>query len=284
MGTTMHKNFVVHENEYMQVDTLFSSSTNHVKQRTKEVEAISIGKGLDGEDVRMGTIRKNSLVLEKAYKQVDTTFSPSTNQVTQLSKEVETSKFFLQVYCDFDGFQKCRNSNFISNLIFLLGIIYKKIFFGSQRSYSRVFKNSVGSNQGMRSMDNNPLILGKENMRTNISLPPSPDKVMKPSQTVEIEDKFENDDMNDHCDHIFGWMNQLWNKRRGHLHSKYVKNKSMVHALKCKPERVEKKDWEWLVKEHFYSEIFRSKRNTTNRADLTMLHHIGSKPIREIMY
>ncbi|KAM3247093.1 putative protein isoform X3 [Capsicum annuum] len=60
----------------------------------------------------------------------------------------------------------------------------------------------------------------------------------------------------------------------------------MVHSLKCKSERVEKKDWEWLVKEHFCSESFqvRSKRNITNRANLTMIHHIGSKPIREIMY
>ncbi|KAM3250893.1 hypothetical protein P3L10_004963 [Capsicum annuum] len=260
MGTTMYKNSVVRENEYMQVDTPFSSSTNQVKQRTKEAEAIAIGKGPDGEDIRMGTIRKNSLVLEKMYKQVDTTFSPSTNQVKQRTKEAEI----------------------------------------------RVFKNSVGSNQGMRSMGNNPLILGKENMQTNISLPPSPDKVMKPSQTVEIgssnpkkvkrirgsnkckevasleigqklkvtfynnrtvgknsnlfsrnlkkiihdtiEDKFESDDMNDHRDHIFEWMNELWNKWRGHLH------------------------------------IFRNKRNTTNRANLTVLHHIGSKSIREIMY
>ncbi|KAM3284516.1 putative protein isoform X7 [Capsicum chacoense] len=321
MRTTMHKKSVVRENEYMQVDTPFSSSTNQVKQRTKEAEAIAIGKGPDGEDIRMGTIRKNSLVLEKAYKQIDTTFSPSTNQVKQRIKEVET----------------------------------------------RVFMNSVGSNQGIRSMGNNPLILGKENMQTNILLPPSPDKVMKPSQTVEvgssnpkkvkgvrgsnkckevaslevgqklkvtfynnrtveknsnlflrhlkkiirdsnmcplavsswsdikkqnldhmwaaIEDKFESDNMNGHRDPMFGWMNELWNKWRGHLHSKYVKNKSMVHVLKCKSERVEKKDWEWLVKEHFCSKSFqaRSKRNTTNRANLTMLHHIGSKPIREIM-
>ncbi|KAM3202556.1 hypothetical protein P3L10_030180 [Capsicum annuum] len=200
IGTTMDKNSVFCENEYMQDDTPFYSSTNQVKQQTKEAEAnkffsIAIGKGPDGEDVRMRTIRKNSLVLEKAYKQVDTTFSPSTNQVKQRTKEAEI----------------------------------------------RVFKNS---------------------------------------------DKFESDDMTDHRDHIFGWMNELWNKWRGHLHSKYVKNNPMVHALKCKPERVEKKDWEWLVKEYFCSKSFqaRSKRNTTNRANLTMLHHIGSKPIREIMY
>ncbi|KAM3340432.1 putative protein isoform X3 [Capsicum galapagoense] len=141
MGTKMHKNSVVCENEYIQVDTPFSPSTNQVKQRTKEAEAKAIGKGPEGGDVRMRTIPKNSMVLEKAYMQVDTTFSPSTNQVKQRTKEAET----------------------------------------------RGFKNSVGSNQGMQSMANNPLILGKENMQTNISLPPFPAKVMKPSKTVEIE-------------------------------------------------------------------------------------------------
>ncbi|KAF3632463.1 hypothetical protein FXO37_27450 [Capsicum annuum] len=38
----------------------------------------------------MGTIRKNSMVLENEYMQVHTPFSPSTNQVKQGTKEVET--------------------------------------------------------------------------------------------------------------------------------------------------------------------------------------------------
>ncbi|XP_047254782.1 uncharacterized protein LOC107847476 isoform X4 [Capsicum annuum] len=260
-----------------------------VKQYIQEAETSSFGKergkGLTGSTMCSGqvmgiTMRKNSMVSENEYMQVDTPFSPSTNQVKQRTKEDET----------------------------------------------RVFKNSVGSNQGMRSMGNNPLILGKENMQTNISLPPSTNIVMKPSQTVEIavgssnpknvkivrgsnkckevsslevgqklkvtfynnrtvrknsnlflrhlgkiirdsnmcplsvsswsdikkqnldhmwaaiKDKFESDDMNDHRDHIFGWMNELWNKWRGDLHSKYVKNKSMIHALKCKPQRVESRE------------------------------------------
>ncbi|XP_047266704.1 uncharacterized protein LOC107868259 isoform X2 [Capsicum annuum] len=89
LGTKMHKNSVVCENEYIQFDTPFYPSTNQVKQRTKEAEA-TIGKGPEGGDVRMGMIRKNSMVLEKEYMQVDTTFSPSTNQVKQRTKEAET--------------------------------------------------------------------------------------------------------------------------------------------------------------------------------------------------
>ncbi|KAH0633143.1 hypothetical protein KY285_018577 [Solanum tuberosum] len=101
-----------------------------------------------------------------------------------------------------------------------------------------------------------------------------------------VEHKFEAVDMNDHRDHIFGWMNELWNKWRGHLHAKYVKDKPIQQSLKNIPRGVDKKEWEWLVKDHFTSESFqaRSIRNATNRSKLKMLHHIGSKPIREIIY
>ncbi|KAH0706138.1 hypothetical protein KY289_011214 [Solanum tuberosum] len=101
-----------------------------------------------------------------------------------------------------------------------------------------------------------------------------------------VEDKFESVDFNDHRDHIFGLMNESWNKWRGYLHATYVKNKPIVQALKNIPKAVEKKEWEWLVKEHFCFESFqaRSKRNAENRAKLNMFPHIGSKPIREIIY
>jgi len=62
--------------------------------------------------------------------------------------------------------------------------------------------------------------------------------------------------MNDRRDHIFGWMNELWNKWRGHLHAKYVKDKPIQQSLKNIPRGVDKKEWEWLVKEHFTSESF----------------------------
>ncbi|KAH0652826.1 hypothetical protein KY289_030504 [Solanum tuberosum] len=103
---------------------------------------------------------------------------------------------------------------------------------------------------------------------------------------VAVEHKFEAVDMNDHRDHIMGWMNELWNKWRGYLHAKYVKDNPIQQSLKNIPRGVDKKEWEWLVKEHFTSESFqaRSIRNAINRSKLRMLHHIGSKPIREIIY
>ncbi|KAH0727753.1 hypothetical protein KY284_003618 [Solanum tuberosum] len=80
-----------------------------------------------------------------------------------------------------------------------------------------------------------------------------------------VEPKFESDDMNDH---ILGWMNELWNKWRGHLDAKYVKDKPIQQSLKIIPSGVDKKESEWLA---------RSTRNATNQAKLKIPHHIGSK-------
>ncbi|KAH0692667.1 hypothetical protein KY285_019764 [Solanum tuberosum] len=90
-----------------------------------------------------------------------------------------------------------------------------------------------------------------------------------------VRDKFDSDDMNSHRDHVLGWIKKLWNKWRGQLHEKYVKGKPIQEALKNMPKGVENKQWEWLA---------RSNRNAINRAKLKMLHRIGSKPIREIIY
>ncbi|XP_009804001.1 uncharacterized protein LOC107822610 isoform X2 [Nicotiana tabacum] len=79
---------------------------------------------------------------------------------------------------------------------------------------------------------------------------------MKYLLTICMKDKFESVDMIDHHDHILGWMKELWNKWRGHLHAKYVKDKPIYQALKNLPKGVGKKEWEWLVNEHFSSESF----------------------------
>ncbi|KAF3679216.1 hypothetical protein FXO38_02865 [Capsicum annuum] len=89
------------------------------------------------------------------------------------------------------------------------------------------------------------------------------------------KDKFEGIELTDHREHILRWMNDLWNKWRGYLYGKYVKNKPLQQALKNNPYRIDKKEWEWLVK---------SQRNAANRAKLMMLHHMSSKPIRKIIY
>ncbi|KAM3200433.1 hypothetical protein P3L10_032795 [Capsicum annuum] len=74
-----------------------------------------------------------------------------------------------------------------------------------------------------------------------------------------IEDKFDGVELSDHREHILRWMNELWNKWRGYLYEKYVKNKSLQQALKYKPYGIDKKEWEWSVKEHFASEAFQAQ-------------------------
>ncbi|XP_049410479.1 uncharacterized protein LOC125873634 [Solanum stenotomum] len=74
-----------------------------------------------------------------------------------------------------------------------------------------------------------------------------------------LQDKFDSDDTNSRRDHVLGWMKELWNKWRGQLHENYVKGKPIQEALKNMPKGVEKKQWEWLVKEHFTSKDFQAQ-------------------------
>ncbi|XP_070033447.1 uncharacterized protein [Nicotiana tomentosiformis] len=53
-------------------------------------------------------------------------------------------------------------------------------------------------------------------------------------------------------------MRKLWNNWRGPMH-KNIKSKPFRYALKDVPKTVDKSDWEWLVKEHFFTEKFKAK-------------------------
>uniref|UniRef100_A0A8R7P3A9 Uncharacterized protein n=1 Tax=Triticum urartu TaxID=4572 RepID=A0A8R7P3A9_TRIUA len=106
-----------------------------------------------------------------------------------------------------------------------------------------------------------------------------------------IKDKFENIDDNIaidvYKDEILDHVKKLWINWRGDLHRHFVKpKKTMQEAMKKVPKDIPKDDWEWLVKEHFFSKEFlkKSKRNTQNRANLKMLHRSGSKPFRQIIW
>ncbi|KAH0678353.1 hypothetical protein KY284_019438 [Solanum tuberosum] len=350
--------------------SLLPQSSDLVKKYIKEIETSSTGNGQGLKNSTMSTsqgirmMHKNSMAPEKENMQINTA-SPMTNQVKKYTQEVETS-------ATGKGLEK-RTRSLSSSLEsdeHELGSFNKSAVFDNRHmqtpSKCTKLSSNMSSNQEVQNMKK--LVLQKENMQTNVSLPPSVDQVMNHSQTTEkgssnptkvrrvrgsnmckqvasleigqklkvtfynnrmvgtnsnlfsrhlgkivcdrnicplgvsswhdikqeklnhmwaaIEHKFESVDMNDHRDHILGWMNELWNKWRGHLHAKYVKDKPMQQSLKNVPRGVDKKEWEWLVKEHFASESFqaRSTRNAANRAKLKMLHHIGSKPIREIIY
>lgn len=76
-----------------------------------------------------------------------------------------------------------------------------------------------------------------------------------------IQDKFENMDENIEIDvyknDIMEHARDLWNNWRGDLSRHYVKpTKNMQQAIKNCPNDFAQADWEWLVKEHFYSKEF----------------------------
>lgn len=48
--------------------------------------------------------------------------------------------------------------------------------------------------------------------------------------------------MNDHRDHILGWINELWNKWRGYLCAKYVMDKQLQRFLNNVTRGVDKKE------------------------------------------
>nr|XP_033514314.1 uncharacterized protein LOC104105152 isoform X2 [Nicotiana tomentosiformis] len=292
---TIHKNSIVLEKEYMQIDIPLLPSTDQVKQYTQKVEASSIGKGREQTprslcsslgiskstrsnftmscNQEMRTMDKNSLVLEKEHMQTNISLPPSTDQLMQHSQATETGRS-----SNPEKVKKVRGRNKCKEVASLeVGQKLKVTFYNNRTvgTNSKLFSRHLGRIVRERNMC--PLGVSSWNDIKEAKL-----NHMWPA----IEDKFESVDMNNHRDHIFLWMKDLWNKWRGHLHAKYVKDKPIQQALKNIPKGIDKKEWEWLVKEHFSSESFqaRSNRNAANRAKLKMLHHIGSKPIREIIY
>ncbi|KAL3344637.1 hypothetical protein AABB24_023867 [Solanum stoloniferum] len=359
--TTIPKNSIDLDKENKQINRSTHASTKLGKGQ---------GQGLTNSTLftsqGMITIPKNSIDLEKESKQINPSALASTNLGSIGKGRGQGLKN--STLCTSQGMGMKYNNYMTSESE--VECINKSSLYANQHiktpSISTRANSTMSFSQEMKIMDKS--ILEKEDMQTDLSLPPSIDQVMEHSQTTEkgssnptkvrrvrgsnmckevaslengeklkvtfynnrtvgtnsklfsrhlgkivrdrnicplgvsswndikqeklnhmwatVEHKFEAVDMNDHRDHILGWMNELWNKWRGHLHAKYVKDKPIHQSLRTIPRGVDKKEWEWLVKEHFASESSqaRSSRNAANRAKLKMLHHIGIKPIREIIY
>ncbi|OIT25773.1 hypothetical protein A4A49_53221 [Nicotiana attenuata] len=214
----------------------------------------------------------NSLVHEKENMQTNILFSPSIDQVMQSTQTVETSS------CTAGKVKKVRGSNKCKEVASLeVGEKLKVTFYNNR---------TVGKNSNLFSRHVGKIVRDRNICPLGVS---SWDRIKEEKLNhmwVVVTDKFESDDMDIHRNHILGWMKELWNKWRGQLHAKYVKGKPIQEALKNVPKGVDKKQWGWLVKEHFATESFqaRGNRNAANRTKLKMLHRIGSKPIREIIF
>ncbi|WMV08298.1 hypothetical protein MTR67_001683 [Solanum verrucosum] len=268
---TIPKNSIDLEKENKQTNPSAHASTNIGKGR---------GQGLTNSILftsqGMATKPKNSIDLEKEHKQTN----PSTHAWTNLGKGrgqgLKSSTFSTS-----QGMGMKHNNYMASDSE--VECINKSALYANQHiktpSKSTRVNSTMSSSKEMQRMEK--MILEKEDMQTN-SFPPSIDQIIEYSQITEKGmHKFEAVDMNDHRDHIMGWMNELWNKWRGYLHEKYVKDNPIQQSLKNIPRVVDKKEWEWLVKEHFTSESF---QQTYSRDYLSKGGKDGNPPNLETIF
>ncbi|KAG5611638.1 hypothetical protein H5410_022919 [Solanum commersonii] len=260
---TMNKKFLAFEKEHMQTDVAFPFSIDNVMESTPTFET-SFSQGWRTTDKTVFAHKKESLHSDIPTLPID--------QVKQSAQTAETCSCATGMDKRVRGSNKCKE---VASLD--IGQKLKVTFYNNR---------TVGKNSNLFLRH-----LGKIVRDRNICpLGVSSWKHIKEEKLNHmwaiVKDKFDSDDMNSHRDHVLEWMKELWNKWRGQLHANYVKGKPIQEARKNMPKGLEKKQWEWLVKEHFTSKDFqaRSNRNAINRAKLKMLHHIGSKPIREIIY
>ncbi|KAH0633140.1 hypothetical protein KY284_035926 [Solanum tuberosum] len=277
---TMHKNALTLEKENMIINIPSPACTNQVKQYTQQVKTSVIGKGLEkrsetamssqstrsnstmSSSQEMRIMDKNSLICEED-KQIDISLPPSIDQVMKHTETTEKGS------SNPKKVKRVRGSNMCKEVAALeIGQKLKVTFYNNR---------TVGTNSKLFSRHLGKIVRDRNICPLGVSSWNDIKQEKLNHMWAAVEHKFEAVDMNDHRDHILGWMNELWNKWRGHLHAKYVKDKPIHQSLRNIPRGVDKKEWEWLVKEHFASECFqaRSSRNAANRAKLKMLHHIG---------
>ncbi|KAG5576663.1 hypothetical protein H5410_056797, partial [Solanum commersonii] len=154
-------------------------SSDLVNKYIKEIETSSIEK-----DREQG-LKKNSMVHEKENMQINTSFPTSAIQVEKCTQEVET----MRPAAIRKGLEK-RSGSLSSSLGFSeteVGYLNKSDDCANQhmQTPSKTTKSSstFSSSQEMQKMKR--IVLEKDDMQTNVSLPPSSDQVMKHSQTTE---------------------------------------------------------------------------------------------------
>ncbi|KAH0698633.1 hypothetical protein KY284_012848 [Solanum tuberosum] len=218
-----------HKNSTMspsQVHTLFRSFTNQVKQCTNEVET-RVSENNVKSTQELPSIDKNTMVLEKENTQ--TTPPCCTDQVMQASQTTETGASNPRKV------KRVRGSNKCKEVVSLEAGKKLKVKFYNNRT--------VGTNSNLFSSHLGKIIRDNNMCPLRVSSWSDIKQQRLDYMWAAVEDKFESADFNDHRDHIFGWMSELWNKWRGYLHATYVKNKPIVQALKNIPMGVEKKEW-----------------------------------------
>ncbi|KAH0705738.1 hypothetical protein KY289_010814 [Solanum tuberosum] len=204
---TGHKNSTMPSSE---VHTPFHSFTNQVKQCTKEVETSAIEKGREqmprsfssslGVSEKnlecsqgLPSMDKNPLVFEKEKTEIKS--ADSTDQVRQPSQTIET------------GTNKCKE---VASLE--AGKKLKVTFYNNRtvETNSNLFSRHLG--KIIRDCNMCPLGVSSWSDIKQQKL-----DHMWAAITITIMnyiDKYESANLNDHRDHVFEWMNELWSKWR----------------------------------------------------------------------
>lgn len=179
------------EKGHMTTKRLISDkSSDLVEHYIKEIETSSIGMGR-GQGLKnstmytsqgMETIHKKSIALEKENMQINTPTLASTHQVKQYTQKVEKSATGKKL--------EERHGSLNSSLgvsEYDVGALNKSTLYANQKmqtpSKSTRMNFTTSSSQEMQTIDR--LVLQKEDMQTNGTLPPSTDQVMKHSQSAE---------------------------------------------------------------------------------------------------
>ncbi|KAG5632743.1 hypothetical protein H5410_004460 [Solanum commersonii] len=167
-------------------------------------------------------IRKmKNIIFEKEDMKTNVSLSPTINQVMKHSQTTEKGK-------------KVRGSNMCKEVASLeIGQKMKVTFYNNR---------TVGANSNLFSRHLGKIVRDRNICPLGVSSWHDIKQEKLNHMWAAVEHKFESVDMNDHRDHILGWMNELWNKWRGNLHAKYVKDKSIQQSLKNVPRGVDKKN------------------------------------------
>ncbi|KAG5595476.1 hypothetical protein H5410_036708, partial [Solanum commersonii] len=176
------------ERRDLSTKTFVSQSSDLVNEYMQEIETRKgQGQGLTNSTLftsqGMITIPKNSIDLEKKNKQINPSAHASTNLGS--TGEGRGQRLKSSTLCISQGMGMKYNNYMTSESE--LGCINKSALYANQHIKTPTISTranlTMSSSQEMQRMDKS--ILEKEDMQTNLSLPPSIDQVMEHSQTTE---------------------------------------------------------------------------------------------------
>ncbi|KAH0652913.1 hypothetical protein KY289_030591 [Solanum tuberosum] len=147
---------------------------------------------------------------------MDTPTLASTNQVKQYTQKVEKSSSILERKKEYEGETSAKKLFSLEN-----GQKMKVTFYNNR---------TVGTNINLFLRHLGKIVRDRNIFPLGVSSWNDIKQEKLNHMWAAVENKFEGVDMNDHRDHVLGWMNELWNKWRGYLNVKSVKDKPIQQS------------------------------------------------------